>query len=130
MKRGKTRAKHAPAKHAAARRKTDKPRLSGRISGAGHNPTKRREYLLDTLAIVSGSAVFGAAVNIFTIGNQIVPGGATGISIVANFLFGTPVGVVIIAVNIPLLCLKPKLSVIIANFASDLILFMLACKTI
>ena len=135
MKRGKTRAKHAPAKHAAARRKTDKPRLSGRISGAGHNPTKRREYLLDTLAIVSGSAVFGAAVNIFTIGNQIVPGGATGISIVANFLFGTPVGVVIIAVNIPLFLfalrkmgasffIKTAVATVVSSLAIDLLAFL------
>ena len=123
MKRGKTRAKHAPAKHAAARRKTDKPRLSGRISGAGHNPTKRREYLLDTLAIVSGSAVFGAAVNIFTIGNQIVPGGATGISIVANFLFGTPVGVVIIAVNIPFF-IKTAVATVVSSLAIDLLAFL------
>ena len=135
MKRGKTRAKHAPAKHAAARRKTDKPRLSGRISGAGHNPTKRREYLLDTLAIVSGSAVFGAAVNIFTIGNQIVPGGATGISIVANFLFGTPVGVVIIAVNSPLFLfalrkmgasffIKTAVATVVSSLAIDLLAFL------
>ncbi len=136
MRRETTRAKHAPAKHAVARRGAGKP-VGPRKSGStvGRTPAKRKEYVLDTLAIVFGSAVFGAAVNIFTLGNQIVPGGATGVSIVANYLFGTPVGVVTIIVNIPLFLfalrkmgasffIKTAVATVVSSLAIDLFAFL------
>lgn len=119
--------------HGAGAGKPVGPRKSG--STVGRTPAKRKEYVLDTLAIVFGSAVFGAAVNIFTLGNQIVPGGATGVSIVANYLFGTPVGVVTIIVNIPLFLfalrkmgasffIKTAVATVVSSLAIDLFAFL------
>lgn len=54
------------------------------------------------LMIVIGSAVMAVAYNLFLIPHQIVPGGAGGIAMVLNHFFGTPVGLVIVIVNIPL----------------------------
>jgi uncharacterized membrane-anchored protein YitT (DUF2179 family) len=52
--------------------------------------------------IVVGSAVMAFAYNLFLIPHRIVPGGAGGVAMVLNHFFGTPVGLVIVLINIPL----------------------------
>ncbi len=53
-------------------------------------------------AIVVGATVMSFAYNLFLIPNKIVPGGVGGVSMILNHFLGTPVGVVIVALNIPL----------------------------
>lgn len=52
--------------------------------------------------IVAGSAVIGLAYDLFLIPHQVVPGGVGGISMIVNHFFRTPVGLVIVLLNIPL----------------------------
>lgn len=60
-----------------------------------------REHVLGFAWLVVGSVVAALAYNLFLIPHNIVPGGAGGVSMVLNYLFGTPVGVVIILLNVP-----------------------------
>lgn len=65
------------------------------------NPSLRREmreYLIMTLGAVVTSAAYG----IFLIPNHIAPGGVSGVATVLNYALGWPVGLLIIAFNIPL----------------------------
>ncbi len=57
------------------------------------------EYLLITISAVLGAA----SMNLFLIPSQIVSGGFAGIGIMSNTLFGLPVGMVTLALNIPLM---------------------------
>ncbi len=60
-------------------------------------------FLLDAAFIVSGSALYAAAFNIFLDPNNIAPGGLTGLSmVISRWAPILPVGVLIIALNVPL----------------------------
>ena len=52
--------------------------------------------------ILLGSVLGGAAYPLFMTPNQIAPGGITGVGMIVNHLAGLPVGVVSLALNIPL----------------------------
>lgn len=52
--------------------------------------------------ILLGSILGGAAYPLFMTPNQIAPGGITGVGMIVNHLAGLPVGVVSLALNIPL----------------------------
>lgn len=67
-----------------------------------------RRVLLDCLKIVVGTLLGAAAFRYLTFPNNIVSGGVTGISQILNMLVGTPVGVTIIVLNIPLFWLAWK----------------------
>lgn len=58
---------------------------------------------LDGLFYVMGSVLYALSVNIFTAPNQIAPGGVTGVATLLNFLWGAPIGTMILLVNLPLL---------------------------
>jgi uncharacterized membrane-anchored protein YitT (DUF2179 family) len=58
--------------------------------------------------IVVGSAVTALAYDLFLIPHQIVPGGAGGVAMILNYFFATPVGLVILVINIPLFVLGVK----------------------
>lgn len=64
---------------------------------------KWREYCLDALFFGVGSLLYAVSVNVFTSPNHIAPGGLTGIATVLHYLIGTPIGTVILILNIPLL---------------------------
>lgn len=94
-----------------------------------------KDIALDTLAILIGSALFGAAFNIFILPNLIITGGATGLSVILNHVFGTPVGLVIIAINVPLFLfsykkmgasffIKTLFATIVSSLAIDLLSFL------
>lgn len=51
---------------------------------------------------VVGAAIYAVSVNCFTAPNQIAPGGATGVATILKDLFGTPIGMMTLVVNIPL----------------------------
>lgn len=58
--------------------------------------------LFDVLLIAGGSALMALAYTLFLIPHRIVPGGAGGIAMVLNHFFHTPVGLVIVVINVPL----------------------------
>ncbi len=57
----------------------------------------------DYSQIIIGSFLIGLGVNLFFIPNQVVSGGVTGIAILIHYAFDTPVGLVNLLLNIPLL---------------------------
>jgi uncharacterized membrane-anchored protein YitT (DUF2179 family) len=58
-----------------------------------------RDYLLMTI----GAICIAVSVDLFLVPNNVVTGGVTGIAIILNDLFNTPIGLVILLINIPLL---------------------------
>ncbi len=66
-------------------------------------PWKR--HGLDAAFIVAGCAVTGLAYALFLIPHHLVPGGVSGIAIMVNAFSGFPVGVLIMALNVPVFLL-------------------------
>lgn len=66
-------------------------------------PMKQR--IQDTIYVTLGAFILALAVNIVYLPNQIVAGGASGLSIVLNDLFGWDVAMTLYAINVPLLVL-------------------------
>jgi uncharacterized membrane-anchored protein YitT (DUF2179 family) len=70
---------------------------------------KRHGWLYGAIADVAyitvGSGCFGLSVALFSAPNDIAPGGVTGLSTLANYLWGLPIGALTIAVNVPLVLL-------------------------
>ncbi len=62
----------------------------------------------DYAQIIVGSLLVGIGVNLFFIPNQVVSGGVTGIAILIHYAFGTPVGLVTMLLNLPLLIIGWK----------------------
>ncbi len=63
---------------------------------------KGNEALIAYVYIVLGCAIGGAAYPLFLVPNNIAPGGLTGVATVFNYLFGWPVGLTSMVMNIPL----------------------------
>lgn len=70
--------------------------------------TKTEGYLIDGVTYFLGSIIYAFSVVTFTVPNNIAPGGATGIATVFHYLFGTPVGVAIAVLNLPLFLIGIK----------------------
>ena len=97
---------------------------------------KARSAALDLLCMVVGSIIYAVGVNGFTAPNNIAPGGVTGIATMLNYLFDTPIGIVIFLINIPIilwaiveigykLVAKTMLAIICNSIAIDVVaLFM------
>lgn len=66
-----------------------------------HNTSVQVFY--DVVCFTLGSVLYGCSVSVFSEPNQIAPGGVTGLSIVFNSLFHTPVGTMVLILNIPLM---------------------------
>lgn len=64
--------------------------------------SRAKNLILDTVFIAAGSMIYAVSVNAFTAPNQIAPGGITGVSTMLNYLFDTPIGVVVMLLNIPI----------------------------
>ncbi len=62
-----------------------------------------KDILLDILCFALGGILYGISVSVFSEPNQIAPGGITGVSIILNSLFHTPVGTMALVLNIPLM---------------------------
>lgn len=56
----------------------------------------------DLLFFVAGSLIYAVSVKMFTAPNHIASGGVTGLSIVLNYLFHTPIGATAFLINIPI----------------------------
>ncbi len=61
------------------------------------------EVLIDVLLVLLGTAVYGFGLYYFIEPINVAPGGVAGISIILNFLFNLPVGLMNTIINIPLL---------------------------
>ena len=59
-------------------------------------------FVFSYVQIVSGALIGGAAYPLFLTPNRIAPGGITGIAMILNYVMQWPVGVVSLALNIPL----------------------------
>lgn len=64
-----------------------------------------KQRIQDTIYVTIGAFILALAVNIVYLPNQIVAGGASGLSIVLNDLFGWDVAMTLYAINVPLLAL-------------------------
>lgn len=65
--------------------------------------SKAWPLILDAVTIIAGSMIYAVSINAFTAPNNIAPGGLTGIATMLNYMFGTPIGLVIILLNIPIM---------------------------
>jgi Uncharacterized conserved protein len=66
---------------------------------------KKKDIALDALFLTVGCFIYSASVAIFSAPNKIAPGGVTGIATILYYSFGTPIGVMIFVLNIPLFLL-------------------------
>ena len=64
---------------------------------------KVKEFLIDAVMFIVGSFLFAVSIDTFTAPNQIAAGGLTGVATMLNHLFGVPIGIANILMNIPLL---------------------------
>lgn len=85
------------------------PRKTGnrslRLRGAGFKGESIRSFLVDTLFYLAGTSLYALAVMMFAVPNQISQSGVTGISIIINHLFHSPVGITNLLLNLPLMLL-------------------------
>ena len=65
-----------------------------------------RDFAMETAILLLGSVMFGLSVNLFIEPGQITMSGFTGISTTINHFFGTPIGIMLIFLNMPLLFLE------------------------
>lgn len=66
---------------------------------------KRRKLLtvlLEYLVIAAGAVLVALAADLFLIPNKVVSGGVSGLAIILYYLIGTPVGLAVLAMNVPL----------------------------
>lgn len=68
-----------------------------------NQPLTVRRVAADVMVIAAGGVCFGLSVALFSAPNDIAPGGVTGLATLANFLWGTPIGALSVAANIPLI---------------------------
>ena len=69
---------------------------------------QRHERLIAYGEIVLGCLIGGAAYPLFLVPNSIAPGGLTGIATIFNYLWGWPVGITSMLLNLPLFAIGWK----------------------
>ncbi|WP_207653225.1 YitT family protein [Peptostreptococcus faecalis] len=67
------------------------------------NYVKNTQKLKDFLYVTAGTLLIGIAINSVLLHNKIIAGGAKGVSIILNSLYGWNVSLVLFSINIPLL---------------------------
>ena len=68
----------------------------------------RTRIFYDYVQIIVGAILVGLGTNLFFVPNHVVSGGVTGISILFHYGFGTPVGLMNLFLNVPLLIIGWK----------------------
>lgn len=86
-----------------------KPHELIEIAKQPYHKQRIQEKLYIIGSFIVGSLIYGAAMNMFLKPGKTVLGGVTGISTTLNFLFGTPIGMVIILINIPIILISLKI---------------------
>ncbi len=66
---------------------------------------KPRIMATDFIYVLAGSLCYGASVSLFAAPNNIAPGGVSGLMTLVNFLWGLPIGTMVLVANIPLFIL-------------------------
>lgn len=61
-----------------------------------------RQIVVDYLTMTAGAIALGMAYNLFFVPNEVVSGGISGVGVIAHYLFGWPVGLVTLLLNVPL----------------------------
>ena len=74
-----------------------------------HVTNKKLKELLNWLSAIAGGVLLAAAYNLFFIPNTIAPGGLTGLAQLLHTISGIPVGIMIVAFNVPLLIMGRKM---------------------
>lgn len=70
-------------------------------------PISKTAYIFSHIVtVLAASTLFAVAINMFFSPQKIVIGGATGIATVLNILFNTPIGLMIIVINVPLVIIN------------------------
>lgn len=69
---------------------------------------KARRLILDYSGIVLGSALVALALDWFLVPNRIAAGGVSGLATLIHYLFGWPVGMTMLGVNLPLFLVSVK----------------------
>jgi uncharacterized membrane-anchored protein YitT (DUF2179 family) len=64
--------------------------------------------LRDIILMSIGAILVAFATRVFLIPNQVITGGVTGIAIITNSFWQIPIGVIVLAVNIPLLLISMR----------------------
>lgn len=70
--------------------------------------SRARRLIIDYLGVAAGSAVVALALDWFLVPNRIAAGGVSGLATVVHHVFGLPVGVTMLAVNVPLFLASVK----------------------
>ncbi len=92
------------------------------------------------ISIIVGGVVFALGYAIFLIPHQIVPGGVSGIAMILRFLYGTPVGIMSIVLNVPLFIIALRVlgvrfgfrsiaTIIYTNLLIDILVYQVHIKT-
>lgn len=88
-----------------------------------------KNYIIDAAMFLLGSFIFAVSVNTFTSPNNVVPAGFTGVASMLNYAFNFPIGLTIIALNIPffiwgifLIGYKFIIKTIVATLMSSLVI--------
>lgn len=63
---------------------------------------KLRNFLLDALFMTLGAMAYAVCVNAFTAPNNIAAGGVTGVATMLQYVFGTPIGLMVLLINVPI----------------------------
>lgn len=58
--------------------------------------------VVDYAVMLAGAVVYAISVVVFTAPNDIAPGGLTGVATMLNYMFGLPIGVLVLLMNVPL----------------------------
>ncbi len=72
------------------------------------NRSDRKKLAVNLLFELLGCTIYAVSVHCFTAPNHIAPGGVTGLATLANYLWELPIGLVTLAINLPLLLLAWK----------------------
>lgn len=70
--------------------------------------SKTWKKFVDYLFVLTGTAIYALGVHVFTVPNQIAPGGVTGLATAVNALTGLPIGIFVSVINIPLILVGLK----------------------
>ncbi len=69
---------------------------------------RRRDIVIDYIKIIAGTLLTAISLVCFLVPHKIAPGGVSGIGTVIYYIFNIPVGVTMLAINIPLLIIGTK----------------------
>lgn len=67
---------------------------------------KIKRFIIQVIHIITGTALIAIATSLFLLPNQLSAGGFSGIATITYYLFGLPLGVTVLMLNIPLFILS------------------------